>query len=290
MSDRLPLHALRAFESAARHLNYSRAADELFLTHSAVSHQIKALEQTLGVKLFRRSGRAMLLTAEGQRLHARVHDGFERLRRGIAELKEGKGRSLRISVLPGFAARWLLPRLPDFYRRYPELELDLRTGTALTDFNRDDVDLAVRYGPGGWSGVHAEKLMDEDIFPVCSPGYAGGKLPRTAQDLLSCTLLHNFYEPWEDWFRMAGVTPAAMLPGPRFSESNLMLQAAVQGQGVALALGTLVQAELRDGRLVRCHAGQRARFAYYLVHPDADPVPTKVAAFKEWMHRQAEAP
>src|SRR5690348_2999423 len=137
-----PLAALRAFETAARHLNYSRAAEELFITHSAVSHQIKALEAELGVKLFRRSGRAMLLTAEGQKLHAHVREAFARLKRGLAELRPERRRAtLTVSVLPGFAARWLVPRLPEFYRRHPELDVNLRATTGLADFQREDIDL-----------------------------------------------------------------------------------------------------------------------------------------------------
>jgi len=288
MPDRLPpLVALRAFEVAARQLNFSRAAEELFITHSAVSHQIKVLETHLGMKLFRRSGRAMLLTAEGQQLYAHVREAFARLQRGVAELKpEARRGTLTVSVLPGFAARWLVPRLPEFYRRHPELDVNLRATTGLTDFRREDVDLAVRFGPGSWPGLMAEKLLDEDIFPVCSPHYRSGKLPRTPEELLGCTLLHHVYEPWEEWFRAVGLK-AAVPPGPGFSESNLLLKAAAEGQGVALALGVLVQAELRSGELVRCHPSLKARYAYYLVHPQQERIAPKVEAFKAWLKEEA---
>lgn len=291
MPDRLPpLSALRAFETAARHLNFSRAAEELYITHSAVSHQIKTLEGHLEVKLFRRSGRAMLLTSEGQRLYAHVREAFARLQKGVAELRpEARRGTLTVSVLPGFAARWLVPRLPDFYRHHPELDVNLRATTGLTDFGREDVDLAVRFGPGQWPGLVAEKLLDEEIFPVCSPRYRGGKLPRTPEELLGCTLLHHVYEPWEEWFRAIGLKTAAIPPGPGFSESNLLLKAAVEGQGVALALGVLVQSELKSGELKQCHASLKARYAYYLVHPEQDPLPPKVGAFKSWL-REAACP
>jgi len=291
MPDRLPpLTALRAFECAARHLNFSRAAEELFITHSAVSHQIKALEEHLQVKLFRRSGRAMLLSTEGQRLYAHVREAFARLQRGVAELKPERRRdALTVSVLPGFAARWLVPRLPDFYRRHPGVDVNLRATTGLTDFRDDDVDLAVRFGPGDWPGLAAEKLLDEEIFPVCSPRYRGGKLPRTPQALLECTLLHHVFEPWEEWFRTVGLESAAVPPGPGFSESNLLLRAAAEGQGVALALGILVQAELKSGELVQCHPSLKARYAYYLVHPRQEKLPTRLTAFKSWIRGAARS-
>ena len=289
MRDRLPpLSALRAFETAARHLNFSRAAEELSITHSAVSHQIKALEGHLGVKLFKRSGRAMLLTSDGQRLYAHVREAFARLQRGVAELRADARRSIiTVSVLPGFAARWLVPRLPEFNRRHPDMDVNLRATLELTDFSREEVDLAVRFGAGSWPGLTAEKLLDEEIFPVCSPRYRGGHLPHTPEELLECTLLQNVYEPWEQWFRAVGVTPPATPHGPGFSESNLLLKAAVEGQGVALALGALVQAELKSGELVQCFPALRARYAYYLVHPQQDPLPPKVAAFKAWLKEAA---
>lgn len=289
MRDHLPpLSALRAFETAARHLNFSRAAEEMSITHSAVSHQIKALEGRLGVKLFRRSGRAMLLTADGQRLYVHVREAFGRLQRGVAELRaDARRSSLTVSVLPGFAARWLVPRLPEFNRRHPDMDVNLRATVELTDFSREEVDLAVRFGAGSWPGLTAEKLLDEEIFPVCSPRYRGGRLPRTPEELLECTLLQHVYEPWEQWFSAAGVTPPTTLHGPGFSESNLLLKAAMEGQGVALALGALVQAELKNGELVQCFPGLRARYAYYLVHPQQDPLPPKVAAFKTWLKEAA---
>lgn len=285
-----PLSTLRAFETAARHLNFSRAADELSITHSAVSHQIKALEEHLGVTLFRRTGRAMLLTGEGQRFYTHVREAFARLKRGVAELKpEARRVTLTVSVLPGFAARWLVPRLPEFYRRHPELDVNLRATTGLTDFQREDVDLAVRFGPGSWPGLAAEKLLDEEIFPVCSPRYRGGRLPHTPQELLRCTLLHHVFEPWEEWFRAVGMEHVAIPPGPGFSESNLLLKAAAEGQGVALALGVLVQAELKSGELVQCHPSLKARYAYYLVHPQQGPIPPKTVAFKSWIKAATES-
>lgn len=290
MRDRLPpLHALRSFEVAARHLSYSRAAEELHVTHAAVSHQIRILEQHLGVRLFRRSGRAMLLTNSGEGLYTHVREGIGRLRQGVDELRARAGRrALTIGVLPGFAVRWLVPRLADFSRRHPQMDVNLRASMTLTDFDREEVDLAIRFGPGKWPGLKAEKLLDEQLLPVCSPHYRGGLLPRTPHELLQCTLLHDLYEPWNQWFSSVGLALPETQKGPQFSESNLLLRAATEGQGIALALGALVQKELAAGDLIQCFPGLRARYAYYMVHPKA-PVPASVTAFKSWLKAQARA-
>lgn len=178
----LPLNALCTFEVAARHLSYSRAAEELCVTHSAVSHQIRNLEENLGAELFRRSGRAMVLTNTGERLYANVREGLGRVRQGVDELRsKARRRVLTIGVLPGFAVRWLIPRLPGFSKTHPDMVVDLRASMTLTDFSREEVDLAIRFGPGRWPGLNAEKLLDEQLIPVCSPSYRGGRLPRTPQ-------------------------------------------------------------------------------------------------------------
>ena len=291
MSSRLPpLPALRAFEAAARHSSYSKAAAELFVTHGAVSHQIKALERHLELKLFRRSGHDMLLTEAGQKLHVHVREGFARLYKGVDEVRaQARPQMLNVSVLPGFAARWLVPRLPAFYRICPNAVVILRASHALVDLDREGVDIAVRYGLGRWPGLHAEKLMDENVFPVCSPRYREGRLPRSAKDLPACDLLHDLYQPWDDWFRAVGVTPPVDMRGARFSDSNLLLNAAVDGQGVALALGAHVQKELESGQLVRCSGRSPTTFSYYVVHREMAELPANVQAFKEWLHAQVES-
>lgn len=288
MANRLPpLHAMRTFEVAARNLSYSRAAEELCVTHAAVSQQIRILEAHLGVRLFRRDGRAMSLTEAGEGLYLEVREGFGRLRQGVEALSaKARRRTLTIGVLPGFAARWLVPRLPDFHRSHPDLDLHLRASMTLTDFSREEVDLAIRFGGGRWPGVDAEKLLDEQLLPVCSPHYRGGRLPRTPEELLQCTLLHDVHEPWSQWFPSVGLAPHPIQKGPEFSESNLLLRAATEGQGIALALGALVQKELSTGELVQCSAGLQARYAYYLVHPQM-AAPGEVRAFKTWLKAQA---
>ena len=184
MAPRLPpLHTLRAFEVAARQLNFSRAAAELNLTHGAISHQMKALERDLGVALFERRSRGVALTEPGRQLAASVREGLDRIARGVAELRVHPTRSLTVSVLPAFATHWLIPRLADFNRRHPDIDINVRAGQALADFATDDVDLAVRYGEGRWPNLVAVQLAHEDVFPVCSPRFAGGRLPRTLAEL-----------------------------------------------------------------------------------------------------------
>lgn len=285
-----PLHALHVFETAARHLSYSRAADELFLTQGAVSHQIKALERELDTKLFRRAGRSMLLTDEGQRLYAHVHDGLARLARGVAELRaNNRPQTLNISATPSLAAGWLVPRLPDFYRRHPEFDVNLRATTALADFQREDVDLALRYGHGKWPGLHARKLLSADIFPVCSPRYRNGKLPRNPAELLDCVLLHVFGLSWEEWFKSAGITLDATLRGPRFNDYSLAVQAAKHGQGVMLGRETFIREKVASGQLVRlmCDRPALRTFDYYVVYPEGAELSRRARLFRDWMFEQA---
>ncbi|MDE2234501.1 MAG: LysR family transcriptional regulator, partial [Gammaproteobacteria bacterium] len=172
-------------------MSYSRAAQELFLTQSAVSHQIKLLESSLDTRLFRRAGRAMLLTDNGQRFYTQVKEGLERFVKAVAELRAGANQqTLNISVVPSFASGWLVPRLSDFHHRDPRIDVSLRATTALADFSREDVDLALRSGLGIWRGLKADMLFQTDMFPACSPRYRNGRLPQTARELLSCDLLH----------------------------------------------------------------------------------------------------
>jgi len=292
MVNRLPpLHALRTFDAAARHLNLSRAAEELHVTHGAVSHQIKALEQALGVPLLRRVGRGMMLTEAGQRLSLHVRDALNRLWRGVEEVRHCASRErLVVSVLPAFAARWLVPRLIRFQQRSPTIDTVLITSLALTDFRDSDVDVAIRYGLGRWAGLQSQLLLREDVFPVCSPKYRQGRLPESAAEVAQCALLHDLQQPWEDWFRAHGVRPSASLVGPAYSESNLLLRAAVEGHGVALALGSHVERELALGELVKIQPGATTRYAYYIVHRRERALPAKVREFKRWLLEEARSP
>lgn len=287
----LPLAALRAFEAAARHVSYSRAAEELNLTHGAISFQMRVLKEALGVDLFKRVGRRMELTAEGQRLFGYVRDGFARLEQGMEDVRDSRrGRMLTVSVHPGLASYWVIPRLAAFQRLHPEIDVSLLPNTALVDFSREDIDMALRYGPGNWPGVVSVKLMDEEVFPVCSPRFNKGVLPKQPRDLAALALLRDARQPWSDWFKSIGLDLPEPERGPVYNEPSLVLQAAIAGQGVALARGTLARPEIEAGHLVRLFPrGARARFSYYIVYPPAAASVPRIVAFRDWLLAEAGA-
>ncbi|HSK40020.1 MAG TPA: transcriptional regulator GcvA [Arenibaculum sp.] len=280
-----PLQTLRAFETAARHLSYSRAAEELRLTHSAISHHIKMLEGQLGKRLFRRAGHRMELTREGSDLVLKVRQGLRLLERAFEEaVTRPNSTILTVSVLPAFATRWLMPRLPRFHAAFPEIDMDLRTSSELARIGHDGVDLAIRYGPGGWPGLRHEKLMDEYVFPVCSPTYRAGALPKRPEDLRAEILLRNPSQPWEPWFHAACIDLDEPERGPSFSDAALLLQAAAAGQGIALARAALVEDDLHGGRLLRLfEASVRDAYAYYVVWRDDGDKQHAIEAFRSWI-------
>jgi LysR family glycine cleavage system transcriptional activator len=293
MPDRLPsLRALRTFEVAARCHGYSHAAEELFLTHSAVSHQIKALEAELGTKLFRRAGRSMLLTEDGLRLYRVVNDALVRIAKGVALVRaDDRPQTLNISAPPSLAT-WLVPRLADFRRRHPNLEVNLSASIALVDFTREEVDLALRFGHGVWPGVSAQRLPLADIvyLAVCSPAYRNGRLPATLQGLRRSTLIHHPFMSWVEWFKRAGVNVEAPISGLRFNEYPLAMQAAIAGQGILLANRIMIGTELASGQLVRVlpqRPAVRQSSAYYIVAPKGRKLPPKARVFSTWLMAQA---
>ncbi len=286
-----PLNALRAFEAAARHLSISKAADELNVTPAAVSHQVKALEDVLGVQLFLRLNRAMMLTDAGQLFLPGLRDGFDRL----AEATERLGASdtsgaLTVSTEHSFAAKWLVPRLGTFREAHPDIDVRLTPSLHLVDFAREDVDVAVRYGRGDWPGLRAERLLTLTVFPVCSPKLLEGPPPlRTPDDLRHHTLLHEDISgaDWRPWLLAAGAEDVDPTRGPRFDPS-LVLQAAVQGQGVALSYSALAAADLAAGRLVKpFDVSLPTDCAYYVVCPEAWAERPKIAAFRDWLLEEA---
>jgi len=280
-----PLASLRAFEAAARHLNFTRAAEELHLTHGAISHQMKALEAQLGVTLFRRERRRLLLTDAGQRFAARVRAILGELSESVDAIA-GKAdpRVLTVSVLPSFASRWLIPRLASFQRRHPDIDLHVSASHAMAEFGADGVDIAVRFGRGGWPGVVAEKLFDEEVFPVASPKLVSERWPLKPRELDRFPLLRSEREPWMPWFRAVGLAFEEPKRGPIFSDEILMLQAAEQGLGIALARGAIAAPEIAAGRLVRLFPDRvPPRSAYYLVYPRAHATLPAVAVFREWI-------
>jgi len=279
-----PLSMLRTFEVAARHGNLSRAGQELHVTHGAVSHQVKSLEEMLGVTLFRRERRGVTLTTEGVALAAVMRDAMATIQSGVEAIRMRPGRTITVSVLPAFATHWLIPRLGDFQARHPDVEVNIRAGQELVDFARDEVDLAVRYGPGTWPGVTAIRLMEEQVFPVCTPKFAREHRLENLGALAQAPLLHSPTQPWDAWFRSAGGVPPARRRGPTFSESGLLLRAALDGLGVALARSVLVQPDLEARRLIRpMPQSVAAEFAYYVVHPAHRQLSAAVATFRDWL-------
>jgi LysR family glycine cleavage system transcriptional activator len=292
MARRLPpLNALRAFEAAARHLSFTRAAEELHVTQAAISHQVKALEEHLGRKLFRRLNRALLLTDDGQAYLPSVSRAFTLLNDATSDLltKQAPG-PLTVSALPSFAARWLVPRLGRFRHIRPDIDLRIDPSTALADFAGGDVDVGIRYGRGKYPGMRADWLMTEDIFPVCSPALLQGSHPlHDAQDLEHQVLLHDDgHGDWRTWLLAAGVDRVDPARGPIFTDSSMLIQAAMAAQGVALARGVLAADELAAGRLVRPFTlSLPTEYAYYLVCPVNTAEQPKIAAFRDWLLGEA---
>ncbi len=288
-----PLKALHVFEAAARHLSFTRAAEELHVTQAAVSHQVKALEDYLGTPLFRRRNRTLLLTAPGQDYLPAVQRGFEVLRDATERLLQSQGReTLTVSVLPSFAARWLVPRLGRFVHANPDVDLRVAPSEQLADFERDGVDVGIRYGLGRYRGLRADRLLSEDIFPVCSPALQrSDNALRKPADLCHHVLLHDDdHGDWRTWLLAAGVDKVDPGRGPVFTDSSMLIQAAIAGQGVALARGVLVRDELAAGRLVRPFTlSLPTDYAYYIVCPATAAARPAVARFRQWLLGEAQA-
>jgi LysR family transcriptional regulator, glycine cleavage system transcriptional activator len=280
------LNALKAFEAAARHESFSRAADELFVTHGAVSHQIRALEAELGVALFARDGKRVRLTDCGRQYASDVRAGFAAIVEATRRVRSGdRDRRLVVSMLSSFSARWVTPRVGGFIEQHPEIDLELLSTNALTDFARDDVDIAIRFGKGKYPGLHAEKLLDEVFFPACSPTFNGGKLPSAPRELATAPLLRSNDELWRPWFDAAGLTD---VPEPKrgvlYEDSSNLLQAAMDGQGIALVRRSLAMHEIVKGRLVRLfNIDGPSPWTYYLVCPLAQIKLKRVLDFRAWL-------
>ena len=293
MARRLPpLNALRAFEAAARHLSFTRAAEELNVTQAAISHQVKGLEERLGIILFRRLNRALLLTDAGQAYLPAVRDAFDLLAEATGRLKAlDRVGVLTVSVLPSFAAKWLVPRLGRFSQAHRDIDIHIAPSEHLTDFAREDVDIAIRYGKGEWPGLRAHRLLTEEYFPVCSPDILKGRYRlRTPAELRHHTLLHGDMDiDWRMWLMAAGVEGVDETRGPMFSDSSMVIQAAVEGQGVALGRSALAAADLAAGRLVKpFDISLPATVAYYVVCPTATADYPKIAAFRDWVIAEAD--
>ena len=295
-----PLNSLRAFEAAARHLSFTNAADELNVTQAAISHQIKGLEEYLGVALFQRRNKAVLLTEAGQLCLPGLRDGFDRLADAIGRIRARENENLvSVTTTPPFAAKWLVPRLNRLRKAHPDIEVRIDSSTHVIDLSREQIDLAIRYGAGRYPGLVSEQLMDVEVSPVCSPRLLKGEHPlETPGDLRWHRLLHTDWssqrgeEPdWRMWLLAAGVRDIDWAKGPQFNDWMLAMQAAIEGQGVVLGRSALVANDLAAGRLVRpFNVSVPGKFAYYLVYPESAAKRAKVAAFRDWLTVEAATP
>ncbi|MEQ8750252.1 MAG: transcriptional regulator GcvA [Amphiplicatus sp.] len=294
-----PLNSLRVFEAAARHLSFTKAADELHVTPGAVSQQIKALEEFIGAPVFRRHKRSLLLTDEAQASLPVLREGFDKLAEAgrLLSSRVDSGK-LTVSVAPSLAAKWLVPRLDSFHERHPDIDVWVSADMDVVDFAADDVDLAIRYGGGNYPGVVVEHLMAETIVPVCSPRLLIGDHPlKTPADLAHHALLHDgspdkdeSCPTWPMWLKAAGVKGVDGSRGPKFNQSSLVIEATVAGKGVALAKSQLALADLEAARLViPFDMTTPSDFSYYIVHPAARASAAPVKAFKAWLHEEAAA-
>ena len=286
-----PLNSLRAFESAARHLSFTRAADELAVTQSAISHQVTALEEWAGVPLFKRQGRAMVLTEAAVKFLPAVSAALDQIALAGRKLQavDPTHGWLTVAVMPSFAAKWLVPRLADFHEKNPDMDVWIATFEDQTGALGSDIDVAIRYGRGDWPGLASVRIMSEELFPVCAPRLAASL--KTPADLAHTTLLHDeLREDWAMWFAAADLAGVDTARGPGFDDSGLLIQAAIEGLGVALGRSVLVKGDLDAGRLVRpFDVALTAEFAYYLVYPpDLESAP-KIETFRTWLLATARA-
>ena len=301
---KIPVHlnALRAFEASARHQSFSAAAAELNVTPAAVGQLVRTLEDWLGAPLFHRvtSGRARLMPTEAaERALPEIRAGFDRLALGLERLREGSMNGvLTVTVSPAFAAKWLLPRIDRFQTACPNTDVRLETSLKSIDFVSQRIDVGVRYGMGNWPGLTADKLMDEEVYPVCSPEILRkrGRLKKPS-DLQHETLIHDLsmdgnagFPTWDAWLRKAGVINIATTRGMKINNSAAVLQAAIEGHGIALARSVMARDDLMSGRLVRLFSdiGFSSPLAYYIVYRTDCVALPRVKAFREWLLQEAE--
>ncbi|MEW5684510.1 MAG: transcriptional regulator GcvA [Pseudomonadota bacterium] len=283
-----PFFALRALEAAARHRSYSRAAEELSVTHGAVSQQIRRLEAELGARLFERRGNAMIPTPDAQRLAGEVARGIDVLKNAVADFHAAAVHDpLAISIDPQFASRWLTPRLQRLLADPAGANLELRVEERRANFVTDGVDMAVRYGAGVWDGVESQRLFSETLFPVCSPNLPGLADLHGPTDLLGAPLLHHTHRPWSLWFSAFGLQPPPQ-QGLVFEDSVMLLEAAAQGIGVALGRSGLVEQDLRSGRLVRpFEGGVASELGFFIVWRSDSRKLGRIATLRDWLVAEA---
>jgi LysR family glycine cleavage system transcriptional activator len=293
------LNALRALEAVARHRSFLKASHELSVTAGAISQQVRLLEDYYGVQLFRRHVRSISLTDECAAVLPDLSAGFDSLSRAIVRLQsEAAGGEVSVSAPPTFAVRWLAHRLGAFSVANPDVRIALDSSDRLVDFRREDVDLAIRYGRGRWSGLQAERLIGESIMPVCAPAYLERVPLRVPEDARAAQLIHDrtmltadpAFPTWASWFEAMGIEPPRGEGALHFSSSLSAIQAAVDGHGLILGRSAVIDDELRAGRLVCPFAGAiSSGNAYYLVLPEAAVLTRGMRAFAAWLVEEAAA-
>lgn len=293
---KVPLHAIPGFVAAARFRNLTRAAASLHVTVSALSHQVSGLERQLDRKLFVRGPRGLALTGAGERLFQRVAPHLDALTSALGTEGQRNAHALTLSVMPSVASSWLVPRLGSFVAAHPEIELNLESSTDLVDFDRQDVDAALRFGPGGWPNLIAHHLFDEWVLPVASPALLARHPGAKGSNLGQLPLLRDPGDRWRNWFHRFGGTPPARYVAS-FDDSETLHRAAVEGMGVALGRLTMARPLIQAGRLV---ALTRTRmpddYAHYLVYPQRSEGHPALTKFRAWILRvvseeaRAEAP
>ena len=284
----LPLNGLRAFEAAARHLSFTKAAIELCVTPPALSHQVKALEERLGVPLFRRLPRGLGLTDEGQALLPVLREAFDKVAAALEEFEGGKGREvLSVGAVGTFALGWLLPRLAAFRAEHPFVDLRLTTNNNRVDIAEEGLDFAIRFGDGAWHGTDAALLFEAPLTPICTPGIAA-RLGEPA-DLAAETLLRSYrVGEWPAWLEAAGVA-VPPLTGPVFDSAAMMIEAALAGHGVALGPARMFERELAEGRAARPFRLEVAMGGYWLTSLKSRKPTPAMAAFQSWILEAAAA-
>ncbi len=284
-----PLHALHTFEVAARHQNYSLAAQELHITHSAVSQQMRLLEQNLGLALFERKGRQMQLSAAGKQLLQQIQPALQQIQTALSQLRqENSSPAIKVATLQSFATFWLLPRLGSFQKLYPELTIHLQAAIGLVNLERTKTDIAIRFGLGKWDNYDAEKLLDDQLYTVCSPDFNNGNWPQQPEHLHEFRVLAvDHGREWQNWADYAGISIQQFKQVVYLSDSNLMLTAALSGQGIAVTRHSLVATEIAAGKLIRLFdLIAPSDYSYYLVKPKGMPVSPALQAFTDWLKKE----
>jgi len=291
MARRLPnFSALRAFEAAARHENFSRAAEELHLTHGAISHQVRGLEQELGRALFVRHGRQVKITNDGLKFAQFLGKAFADIEAATDAMRATSiNQRLTITSIPSFAARWLAPRLGRFIELHPDIEVVLQSSGHMQDLAREGVDVGIRFGRGNYPGMVVLRLMGDVYYPVVSPHYRGGQLPAVPADLARHTLLRST-ERWTPWLHAAGLSLTEPSGGLMFEDLSMLIRSAADGNGVALVRHVVAMQEIASGQLLRLFdIATPSPDEYYFVTPPNAASKPQVLAFRDWLLEEINA-